>query len=84
MKKLKFNDVFVPRYRMHLIIILVILIYMCLLTLDIAQITIPAALVIYAYVLFLTYKKNNLTLEFTIEDGTVSAVDYVRIVNVDD
>ena len=59
MKKLKFNDVFVPRYRMHLIIILVILIYMCLLTLDIAQITIPAALVIYAYVLFWTYKKNN-------------------------
>ncbi len=59
MKKFKINDVFVPRYRMHLIIILVILIYMCLLTLDIAQITIPAAIIIYAYVLFLTYRKNN-------------------------
>ncbi|MBQ6860714.1 MAG: DHH family phosphoesterase [Clostridia bacterium] len=59
MKKIKFNDVFVPRYRMHLIIILVILLYMCLITLDIAQITIPAALIIYAYVLYLTYRKNK-------------------------
>lgn len=59
MKKIKLNDVFVPRYRMYLILLLLVLIYMCLLSGKIAPLTILVAVVIYAYVLFLTYRKNK-------------------------
>ncbi len=59
MKKIKFRDIFVPRYKMYLILILLILIYMCFLSVKIAPVTILVAIVIYAYVLFLTYRKNQ-------------------------
>ena len=67
MKKIKLTDVFVPRYRMHLILLLVVLIYMCLLSVNIAPETILVAIVIYAYVLFLTYRKNQDTKERIID-----------------
>lgn len=59
MKKVKLSDVFVPRYRMYLILLLLILIYMCLLSGKMAPLSILVAIVIYAYVLFLTYRKNQ-------------------------
>ncbi len=59
MKKIKLNDVFVPRYRLHLILILLILLYMCILSQKYAPIMIFVSTIIYAYVLFLTYKKNE-------------------------
>lgn len=67
MKKIKLTDVFVPRYRMHLILLLLVLIYMCLLSVNIAPETILVAIVIYAYVLFLTYRKNQDTKERIID-----------------
>ncbi len=58
MKKIKLRDVLVPRYRMHLILILLILIYMCITNLDRAYFLVPSAIVIYSCVLFLTYRKH--------------------------
>ena len=59
MKKIKLSDVFVPRYRMYLILLLLVLIYMCLLSGKMAPLTVLVAVVIYAYILFLTYRKNQ-------------------------
>ncbi len=59
MKKIKIRDVFVPRYRMHLILILLVLIYMCFLSVKVAPVTILVAVIIYAYVLYITYRKNE-------------------------
>lgn len=59
MKKIKFTDIFVPRYRMYLLLILLILIYMCTLSGDKLPIVALVSVVIYAYVLFLTYRKNK-------------------------
>ena len=55
MKKINFRDVFVPKYRMHLTLIFLILVYMCIINFRL----IPVALLIYAYVLYLTYKRNQ-------------------------
>lgn len=58
MKKLKFEDVFPKRYRMHLLLILFILIYMCMICgIKYAPMTISVSLIIYLYVLYLTYRK---------------------------
>ncbi|MBQ9313428.1 MAG: DHH family phosphoesterase [Clostridia bacterium] len=57
MRKIKFNDVFVPKYRTYLIIILILLITGCLASPSIPMLFI--ALIIYAGVLFFTYRKNN-------------------------
>ena len=59
MKKIKLNDVFVPRYRMYLILLLLVLIYMCLLSGKMTPVTILVSIVIYSYILFLTYRKNQ-------------------------
>ena len=59
MKKIKLRDVFVPRYRTHLILILLVLIYMCFLSVKVAPVTILVAVIIYAYVLYVTYRKNE-------------------------
>ena len=59
MKKIKLTDVFVPRYRMHLILLLLVLIYMSFLSVKVAPLTIFVAIILYAYVLFLTYRKNQ-------------------------
>ena len=59
MKKIKLSDIFVPRYRMHLILILLVLIYMCFLSVKVAPVTILVAVIIYAYVLYITYRKNQ-------------------------
>ena len=55
MKKVNFRDVFVSNYRMHLFLIFLILAYMCIINVKL----LPVAILIYAYVLFLTYKKNQ-------------------------
>lgn len=55
MKKINFRDVFVPKYIMHLTLIFLILVYMCIINYKL----IPVAILMYAYVLFLTYKRNQ-------------------------
>lgn len=57
MKKIKLKDIFVPKFRLYLILILLILVYVCILNYKF----IPLALIIYAYVLFVTYLKENRT-----------------------
>lgn len=54
MRRIKFKDVFVPKYRTYLIIIFVILFFMCLL----AKRAIPLAIFVYFCVLVFTYRKN--------------------------
>lgn len=55
MKKINLRDVFVPQYRMHLSLLFLILIYMCILNIKL----IPVAIILYAYVLYLTYNQNK-------------------------
>ncbi len=55
MSKIKFNEVFVPKYRTYLLIILVILIIMSV----IVPQTIPLNILVYIGVLFFTYKKHS-------------------------
>lgn len=55
MSKIKFNEIFVPKYRTYLLIILVILIIMSVI---IPQ-SIPINILLYAGVLFFTYKKHK-------------------------
>ena len=54
MRKIKFKDVFVPKYRTYLVIIFLILFFMCL----IEKRAIPFAIFVYALTLFFTYRKN--------------------------
>ncbi|MBO5178916.1 MAG: DHH family phosphoesterase [Clostridia bacterium] len=54
MSKIKFNEIFVPKYRTYLIIILIILIAVCVI---IPQL-IPINILIYVAVLVFTYKKQ--------------------------
>lgn len=54
MRKIKFKDVFVPKYRTYLVIIFLILFFMCLLEVR----AIPLAIVVFCLVLFFTYRKN--------------------------
>lgn len=54
MRKIKWNEIFVPKYRTYLIIILLILIGASILTPKI----IPFAVIIYIAVLLLTYRNN--------------------------
>lgn len=55
MSKIKLNEIFVPKYRTYLFIILVILIIMSVI---IPQ-SIPINILVYAGVLFFTYKKHS-------------------------
>ncbi len=64
MKKLSFRDVFVPKYRIYLFIILLILIFLCVVDIR----CIPYAIIIYACVLILTYKKNLLMKEKVVKN----------------
>lgn len=64
MKKIKFEDVFVPKYRTYLLIIFLIL----LLTSVIKPIIAPAAILIFALVLIYTYRKNMDMLERVIKN----------------
>ncbi|MBQ9280235.1 MAG: DHH family phosphoesterase [Clostridia bacterium] len=57
MKKIKLKDIFVPKFRIYLVLILFILVYVCILNYKFA----PIALLIYAYVLFITYLKEKNT-----------------------
>ena len=59
MKKIKLKDIFVPKFRIYLILIFLILFYVCVLNYKFA----PIALLIYAYVLFITYIKEKHTRE---------------------
>ena len=54
MKKIKFEDVFVPKYRTYLVIIFLILFFMCLIVPKI----IPIAAFVFTMVLIFTYRKN--------------------------
>ena len=56
MKKIKFNDVFVPKYRTYLIIILILLLTACFAYPSVPILVI--ATIIYLGVLFFTYRKN--------------------------
>jgi c-di-AMP phosphodiesterase-like protein len=53
-RKLKFKEVFVPKYRTYLVIILIILLAVCIKTPEIT----PFAIIVYIGVLYLTYRKN--------------------------
>jgi c-di-AMP phosphodiesterase-like protein len=53
-RKLKFNEVFVPKYRTYLTIIFLILFAICI---KVPEIT-PVAVVLYIGVLYLTYRRN--------------------------
>ena len=64
MKKLSFRDVFVPKYRIYLFIILLILIFLCVVDIR----CIPYAIIIYVCVLILTYKKNLLMKEKVVKN----------------
>ena len=57
MRKIKFDDIFVPKYRTYLIIILILLLTACFAYPSASMLLI--AVVIYAGVLFFTYKKNS-------------------------
>lgn len=59
MKKIKLRDIFVPKYRMYLVLILFILVYVCILNYKFT----PVALLLYVYVLFLTSLKEKRTRE---------------------
>lgn len=54
MRKLKFKDVFVPKYRTYLVIIFLLLVFMCMIEVR----AIPLAIFVYFAVLFFTYKKH--------------------------
>lgn len=54
MRKVKFKDIFVPKYRTYLVIIFLILTFMCMLEIK----AIPIAIIVYIVVLFFTYKKH--------------------------
>lgn len=54
MKKIKFEDIFVPKYRTYLVIIFLILFFMCMIEIR----TIPLAVFVFVSVLIFTYRKN--------------------------
>ena len=56
MRRVKFDEIFVPRFRLYLIIILVILIGFCIFN---PQIT-PIAIAAYIIVLIITYRRENI------------------------
>lgn len=64
MRKVKFKDVFVPKYRTYLVIIFLLLIFMCMLEIR----AIPLAIFVYIIVLFFTYKKHANMVERVIKN----------------
>lgn len=64
MKKIKLEDIFVPKYRTYLAIIFLILVLMCAFEIR----AIPLAIVIYVLVLIITYRKNMDMLERVIQN----------------
>ncbi len=64
MRKVKFKDVFVPKYRTYLVIIFLLLVFMC--TLEVRAI--PLAVFVYLAVLFFTYKKHLSMLDRVIKN----------------
>ncbi len=59
MKKLKLNDIFVPQYRLYIILIFFILLFMCVMNVWAT----PFAVFVFCITLYLTYRKRQSMLE---------------------
>ena len=64
MKKIKFSDVFVPKYRMYITIIFLILLFMCILEIR----AIPLAIFVFLVVLVSTYNRRKNMLDRVVKN----------------